>query len=118
MCTSTYQLKLSAAVEGVLYTRVRPQSSDGGQVLQEDGRLQLPVGHHGRPGVERHQAVSMLLVVRVAPWDVQLLPRVHQHTYTCTGSDKVSVSEGPQWAMQQDRYRQKIKWRREKEHAN
>lgn len=86
--SSTYQLKLPAAVVGVLNTRVLPQSRDGGQVLEEDGRLQLPAGHLSRPGVERHQAVPVLLVFRVTPRDVQLLTGVHQDTDTCRESEE------------------------------
>lgn len=87
MCVSegspTYQLKLPTAVVGVLDARVGPQGFDGRQVPQEVGRLQLPAGHLGRARVERHQAVAVLLVVRVTPGDVQLLPGVHQHTDAC-----------------------------------
>lgn len=84
----TYQLKLPATIVGILYTRVHPQRFDGGQILQENRRLQLPVDHLSRPGVECHHAVPMALVVWVTPRDVQLLPRIHQHTYTLTEKNK------------------------------
>ena len=93
---STHQLKLPATIVGVLYARVGPQSGDGRQVLLEDGRLQLPGGHLSRPGVKRHQAVPVPLVVLVTPRDVQLFPGIHQHTHTWRGSEKVGVWErGP-----------------------
>jgi len=79
----THQLKLPASVVGALDARVGPQGLDGGQVLHEDGALHLPAGPGGRARVERHQGVAVRLVVRVAPRDVQLLPRVHQHPDTC-----------------------------------
>lgn len=85
VCTtvvSTYQLKLVATIIGSLYTRVQPQSFDCRQVPQQDGRIQVPADHLSRPGVERHQLVPMLLVIRVTPRDVQLLTGVHEHTYT------------------------------------
>lgn len=90
-CSFTYQLKLPATIVGVLYARVHPQSFNGGQVLQEDGGLQLPAGHLSRPGVERHQVVPMPLIVLVTPWDVQLFPGIHQHTYAWRGSAKVRL---------------------------
>lgn len=79
---TTYQLELPPAVVGVLDARVGPQGPDGGQVPQEDARLQLPARHLCGAGVERHHAVPVLLVVSVPPGDVQLLPGVHQHSHT------------------------------------
>ena len=106
--TFTYQLKLPATIVCILYTRVRPQIIDGIQVLHENGRLQLPAGHLGRPGVERHQAVPILLVVRVTPGNVQLLPRVYQHTYAWRRSEDHAFREGPAGSVlktQQARYK-------------
>lgn len=91
--SSTHQLELPAAIVGVLYARVHPQSCDGGQVLQEDRGLQLPAGHLRRPGVERHQLVPVLLIVLLTPWDVQLFPGIHQHTYTWRRGEKVRSGE-------------------------
>lgn len=85
---ATYQLKLPAAVVGVLDARVGPQGPDGGHVLQEDARLQLPARHLGGAGVERHQALPVLLVVFVSPGDVQLFPGVHQHAHTCKEAER------------------------------
>lgn len=81
---STHQLELPAPIVSVLDALVGPQGPDGWQVVLEDFGLHhaVTVGHGGS-GVERHHGLPVLLVGRVAPRDVKLLPRVHQHPDTC-----------------------------------
>lgn len=79
----THQLELSSTVIGVLDALVGPQGSDGRQVVLENFMFHhaMTVGHR-RPSVKRHHGVSVLLVGRFAPWDVEFLSSIHQHSNT------------------------------------
>lgn len=77
----THKLELSPTVVGVLDALIGPEGSDGRQVVLEDLLLHHAVAlSHDGPRIERHHCVAMLLIGRFAPWDVELLSSVHQHS--------------------------------------
>lgn len=78
----THQLKLSPPVISRLDAAVKPQGADRWQIVQEDFGLYYSLGHHGRASVEGHHDLSMALVGRVSPRDVQLLPSIHKHPHS------------------------------------
>lgn len=80
----THQLELPAAIIRVLDAFIGPQRPDRRQVVLKHFGLHhaMPMGH-GRSGIKSHHGLSVLLVGQVAPRDVQLLPRIHQHSNTC-----------------------------------